>query len=127
VLLPVSIVSLVFCALGVRLLRTALQASGAEGWLAGFFLYTAAAMPLRTVLSQDHAVMGELEPMLILLSHGLMTAALCAHTIFVARVFRPDVVWRGRRRPSSWPFRPWLLLHSSSSAGIAMSSTRSCS
>jgi len=92
-LIPVSIVSLVFCVLGIRLLRTALQVSGAEGWLAGFFLCTAAAMPLRTVLSQDHVVVGELELMLILLSHGLMTAALCAHTLFVARVFRPDVGW----------------------------------
>jgi hypothetical protein len=83
----------VFLVLSLRLFRSAFQVSGPEGWLAGFFLCATLSMPLRVVLTQNNAVLGEREHLLILVSHGLMSAALCCYTLFVDRVFRPESGW----------------------------------
>lgn len=90
---PIGIVAGLFLILSLRLFRTAFRDSGAEGWLAGFFLCAAISMPLRVQLAQDHVTASDFESLLILVSHGLMTAALCSYTLFVDRVFRPDAGW----------------------------------
>ncbi|MCP4908229.1 MAG: hypothetical protein GY910_24925 [bacterium] len=89
-LVPIAIVAAVFLALSFWLFRTLPGTSGAEGWLAGFFLLAAFSMPLWVWQTQDQPVLGDFESMLVLVSHGLMSAVMCSYTLFIGRMFRPD-------------------------------------
>jgi len=89
----IGLISAGFMALSLRLFRTALRASGAEGWLGVAFLCVGISMPLRAALRVGSFFSTESEPTVLLVSHALMAAGLSAFTLFVDRVFRPDDGW----------------------------------
>ncbi len=87
------IVSAAFAAISFRLFRSAWQARGAEGWLGLAFLCVALSMPLRWLIQRAHLAPADLEPSFVLGGHALMALGLCAFTLFVHRVFRPETAW----------------------------------
>ena len=89
-LVVLGLVSAAFALIGLRLLRTALPVRGAEGWLGLAFLCVAASMPIRGLLA--NGLLAD-SARTLLFSHALMAAGLCAFTLFVDRVFRPDDGW----------------------------------
>jgi len=93
IFIVIGLVSVGFVALSLRLFRTALGVSGAEGWLGLAFLCVGISMPVRAVLRIGSFFSTESEPMVLLASHALMAAGLSAFTLFVDRVFRPDDGW----------------------------------
>lgn len=93
VFFALTLVSVAFAAISLRLFRSAWQVKGAEGWLGLAFLCVALSMPLRWVIQRTALVPTELEPSLVLGGHALMALGLSAFTLFVGRVFRPDAGW----------------------------------
>jgi len=93
VFLVLFLVSASFAVISLRLFRSAWQARGAEGWLALSFLCVALSMPLRWLIQRTTLVPPELEPAASLGVHALMALGLCAFTLFVHRVFRPESGW----------------------------------
>lgn len=93
VIVPIAIVSAAFFVLSVRLMRTAWDVEGAEGWLALFFLGTALALPMRVLSAEGLIGTPELVGTLALMSHFMQGAALCGYTFFIERVFRGEELW----------------------------------
>lgn len=97
VLVPVSIVAILFLAVSGRLFRSAFRTAGPEGWLAAFFLAAAIAMPARVLLVQAHGLDSDTRIATGVAIHGLLALGLCAFTVFVVHVFRPEswTAWLG--------------------------------
>jgi len=93
ILIPVALISGIFLVLSFRLFRSALENRGSEGWLASFFLFVGTSMPLRVFFAESLNAEAAGDAMAVIGTHFLMSLALCAFTVFVARVFRPKVPW----------------------------------
>lgn len=84
----IHLLAAVFTVIGLRLIRSARSVSGAEGWLGAAFLCMAGSMALRVLVPGQQIGVPQHGPFLVMVSHALMSAGLCAFTLFVSRVFR---------------------------------------
>lgn len=93
ILIPVALISGIFLILSLRLFRSARENQGAEGWLASFFFLVGISMPTRVLFAQVIHSENSGDAIAVIGTHFMMSLALCMFTVFIARVFRPDVRW----------------------------------